>query len=312
MKNRAYIDLVRTMGILFVVFWHTYIVCFDKSDILKFLNPFAAMMPLITFISGYLFRILYQECHYKSFNTLAIKKFIRLIIPMLVFSFLYIDYKSLSLTTIDKVLNGVGPLWYLIMLFWNFLYAFIFYKLVDQIKNKQKYRLTMALSLIFLFILIYIPLPEHLGINTSSNYIFYFIFGGFVSENRSLVYRYTNKKIAIIFLILFIPLYIVCMQVIPINHIGKVIGGNIIRFYVLAMIPICCYYYEDFLYRYLKPIANNSFGIYIIHAFVLLQLKYILPSTLYVPIVVYIVAILISYGITVLSRKTRIGGYLMK
>lgn len=312
MENSKYIDSIRTLGILFVVVFHTYIICFSNSEVLVYLSPFAAMMPLITFISGYLFRMLYNEGHYKSFKMFVIKKAKRLLIPMFAFSFLYINYKSLNLKTIDLVLNGVGPLWFLIMLFWNFLFAFLFYNCIDMISDKRKYTILMMLSLLFFFILIYIPLPEHFGINAFSNYLFYFILGGVISENRDIIYKYTNKEMSLFLLILFIPLYMVCMHVIPMNHVGKVIGGNMIRLSVLLVLPLFCYYFQSHINVFLKPINKFSFGIYLIHSFILLILNNNFPLIIHNPLFVFLIAFAISYLITKLSIKTQIGEFLMK
>lgn len=101
-------------------------------------------------------------------------------------------------------------------------------------------------------------------------------------------------------------------MLIPMNHVGKVIGGNIIRFSVLLVLPLFCYYFQSRINVFLKPINKYSFGIYLIHSFILLLIKNNLPLVIPNPFIMFLLAFAISYLITKLSIKTKIGGFLMK
>ena len=132
----SFLSYLRTFGVLFFVFssflclhgaWRRFDVPDNSVPAMTalLLNPYLAMMPLLTFSSGYLFNLMFSK--YKSYAMLIENKAQRLIIPVLVFGELY----SLVVNTtvnfdqnyINKLLSGYYILWYCNMLFWCFVIA---------------------------------------------------------------------------------------------------------------------------------------------------------------------------------------------
>lgn len=90
-------------------------------------------MPALIFISGYLFGHSWHKVKEQPFKGFVIKKFKRLIVPSIIFSLFYFflfNNGSQSLYKICyNVINGMGHLWFLPMLFWCFVITYLIGKL---------------------------------------------------------------------------------------------------------------------------------------------------------------------------------------
>ena len=129
--------VIRPLIIGIVVIYHAFIIYSGGWEepvgfqpvkwygwIAKFFNTF--QMPAIIFVSGYIYG--YQQLtlgRFDSLKDIVIKKFKRLVLPSVFFSLIYFfmfyrweDYTFLS--SVLKILSGVGHLWFLPMLFWCF------------------------------------------------------------------------------------------------------------------------------------------------------------------------------------------------
>lgn len=192
------ISIIRPILIVLLVAYHSFIIYgggweqpvgFIEIPIYKNIVwwTYSFMLESFTFISGYVW--LYT-CHTKgtgSLLSLIQKKAKRLLVPMLVFGLLYficfMDYKSYT-GTIYEVLNGAGHMWYLAMLFWCFVEAWI----LMHIKLDEHIKL-LCIALLAIFCSEF-PLPFRIG--TSFYYLFFFYLPVLLVAKREEIYLWVK------------------------------------------------------------------------------------------------------------------------
>lgn len=260
-----------------------------------------------------------------------LKKAHRLLLPMLFFGIIYyfcFFFNTESFFYIDflmKILNGCGHLWFLPMLFWCQLLLWVL------VHYKFDGKLTLAF-LALLSIIVFIPLP--LGLSTVSHYAFYAFLGYYLYKRKDLVYRFiqTNKYIIPVLWLLYIALVllvhspwiasITCTPLVckAFLYLGRgVIGLFACISGIFAMYGTVSLFTSSGLYE-LKPLVKKadrvSFGIYIYHQFLLVALYHYTPMVSYINVWVlpwmgFLISYIVSWLITALTLKTRIGRFLI-
>jgi len=332
-KNRiTFLSFLRIFGVLFVVFWHTFcsygpwqiinIKGFSFPNLMiDIMNPFVAMMPFLTFLSGYLFSKLSLQGKYGNFLILVKNKFARLITPMLIFSFMpsfliFIDKKDIVFF-IDNLLNGQNHLWYMSMLFWCFIVQYYLVKILNNYLS--------LIILLITFSFIYIEVPNHLGLHYFFKLFFYFHLGHIYNLFfLRIIIFFSKKRIFFISILFFASLFIVVY-----NSRHLIIGNDILGKLLLAvmsnyirlsfiLISFLVIYKLDVSGRLnysnqLKDIDNSSFGIYIFHGF-LIPIFFSEPfiniafkHQIIYPFFVFITVSFCSYFLTYLVRITKFG-----
>lgn len=168
-------------------------------------------------------------------------KFKRLMIPCMVFSLLYILLFGHITQPIQKTLyglmNGVGHMWFLPMLFWCFVGTWI----IEKLHFKPKLIIPLLCLATFSS---FLPLP--LRMNTAMYYLFFFYVGYVIQRNDfSLDWLYTKRNVVIItisFIVLF-PLLTLLKEQIGIrggmiNIVTKFIGFSIQRLSQLIYVSV--------------------------------------------------------------------------
>lgn len=327
--RQYYLSYIRFFSVFFVVLSHSFApysawnwISNDEDSFFsisnKIIDPFVSMMPLLTFLSGYLYYTI--RFKYVSFISFFLKKFERLIVPMIFFGIIYYllfeNNKSLSLHTINTILSGYSIMWFCNMLFLCFV---ISYPITKYIKNIYFQMMILLLS----FGLIYINTPSILGLNYFTKLFFYFYFGFIFSEIVSKYSVYNYKKLIIILCILFIINYLLFEYNILFevnNRLIKVLSGNILRVSFILFIILLLRRYEPKL-KYSKSfhfLDMNSFGCYIFHYPIIVfiyKTRFIGLNSLnqywVFPIGAFIIATVIAYLLTYLFRKSKIGLYML-
>ena len=144
---------------------------------------YSFMLPAFVFISDYVygFQVRTKGVQILTFKKTVYGKFKRLIIPSIVFSLLYLlvlgDITQPITTTLYGLINGVGHMWFLPMLFWCFVCVFIIEKL------KLKTSLVLPL-LVFAAVFSFLPLP--LRLDNSMFYMIFFYLGYLIQKMRGL------------------------------------------------------------------------------------------------------------------------------
>lgn len=329
--RHSFLSYIRIISVVFVVLSHAFApygawdwIKSDKSSFFSISNaiiePFVSMMPLLTFLSGFLFFTIQNK--YPSFKYLFKKKFERLIVPMVFFGIVYYllfeNMPILNLHTINTILSGYIILWYCNMLFLCFLVA---YPITKYIKSNYL-KLTI---LLVSFILIYINFPAILGLGSLHRLFFYFYSGFLFSEIVSKYeydVTYFNKPI-VFFGVLFIISYLLYEYntLTDLNNkLIKVLFGNTLRISFISFTVLLFRRFESQLKysSFVKFLDQNSFGCYIFHYPVIYFLykniffnSSLLSHYWYFPIVSFVTATIVAYFVTYYFRKTKIGLYFL-
>lgn len=181
---------MRPIAIFLLVVWHSFIIYtggwrepvgFQPVESYWWLAKFsyAFMLELFVFVSGYVLGLTLERKN-PSFKELFISKVKRLIIPSLIFSAVYyiIFYNIDNFTIVGflwDILNGCGHMWFLPMLFWATLIAFMW----EKLKLPQWLKLVGVYCLPVLSLL---PIP--MGLSSAMYYIPFFYTGLVIYRRR--------------------------------------------------------------------------------------------------------------------------------
>ena len=205
LKHLTNVAIIRPILIVLLVFYHAFapfsgawepIAGYPAIRVYWWLDWFsyAFMLEMFVFISGYVFGF---QVRTKGKEKLKAKnllwgKFKRLMIPCMVFSLLYIlllgDITQPITKTFYGLVNGVGHMWFLPMLFWCFIGVWIIEK--SQIKTKVVLPILLLCS-----ICSSLPLP--LQLNNAMYYMFFFYLGYVLQKEPVYMDRYYTLNHAI-------------------------------------------------------------------------------------------------------------------
>lgn len=195
--------IIRVLLIVLLVLYHSFAIFNGAWEPINSYPPqidlywwlanlsYACLLESFVFISGYVFgyqaRIKGQD--YLSLKNVAKSKLKRLILPSIVFSLLYIivfyDIRQPINETLFSLLNGVGHMWFLPMLFWCFMVTPVILKAKVSLKS-----IVIVLSQCALFS--FVPLPFQIS---RSMYYLPFFFAGFIIQYRNfnIDFLYTRR-----------------------------------------------------------------------------------------------------------------------
>jgi len=325
--RQLYLSYIRIGAVIFVVLSHAFApygawnwIINDENSFFsifnKVIDPFVSMMPLLTFISGFLFYTIRYK--YISFINIFKKKFERLIIPMIFIGTIYylLFETTFSIHMINSILSGYSILWYCNMLFLCFVVAYPITKYIKTVYLK-------LLILLISFGLVSINAPAILGLNYLSKLFFYFYFGFIFSESVS-KYKPLNSNILLFFLFVIFLINYILYEYNSIYEVNskliKVLSGNTLRICFLLFIVLLLRKYEqNFKYTLIvKFLDQNSFGCYVFHYPVL----YFLYKTesfeinsfnhyWLFPVCVFAISTVVAYTSTYFFRKSKFGLYLL-
>ncbi len=185
------VAIIRPFLVVLLVFYHAFAIYGSAwNPIPGFLEiktywwldklSYAFMLETFVFVSGYVFG--YQvrtkgEIKLEA-RSLFFGKLKRLIMPCMVFSFLYIlllgNIKQPITKTLYDLVNGYGHMWFLPMLFWCFVGVWIIEKLKLRIGH-------IIAVLIICSIFSFVPLPLQMG--SALYFMFFFYMGYFLQRN---------------------------------------------------------------------------------------------------------------------------------
>lgn len=294
----------------------------EYIEVYKYVNPvfISFQLAAFAFVSGYLAALHSDTIHGKKF---LLKKFKRLYLPSLIFSFVYyflfkFQDESYSLVkSVVYILSGAGHLWFLPMLFWCFVALLV----VNKFLKKS---IVSILSIIIFIFICPIPFVKSIpfGIGKALYYFPFFYLGYRVLKRRS--FFQTNNRIwlctAIVYIILMISkLYIRNVFLSENGYIVSVLN-QIFDFSLLVSGTLMGFaIFERFTKNVTKLspciiYANRySYAVYVVHQFILLWLVYHCAS-LYANINAYIlpfvwifITLLLSLLVGSIILKTRFG-----
>lgn len=341
-KKRIRLDevtLMRAILALLIVFMYAF-TCYQGGwaqpvgyvDVPAYMwlarSSFAFTLEGFVFISGYLFA--FQQITIKrsgyGVGKLIMNKLKRLILPSIVFSALYFSlfYKYNGIPDlVYNLLNGCGHMWFLPMLFWCFISAW----LIERVRIGDGWKMVF---LVCLNLFSFFSLP--LQISTAANYLVYF-YGGYVVYKHSEAIKATiHFKHIIWSWIVFIALFVVLRplkdtfevgdQVGILNKVITLSGRNACQL-IYASVGTFSFYITVLYYiqrHKLKAVtiqfASCCFGIYLFQQFVLQFLFYktsipLVVGPYWLPWCGFLIALVLSYLLTELSLRTKIGKFLI-
>lgn len=333
------IAYIRILLILLLVFYHAFIIYNDgwhklsvytPNEIYKWLDRFSYSFMLEAFcmISGFLFG-------YQFFNkSIGGGKFIyskvkRLLFPSFVFSLVYImmfipDSLILCIDLPYKIINGAGHLWFLPMLFWCFVFSY--YMLKCGLSVRWCFCITLLLSYFSL-----LPLP--LRLNSTFNYLLFFVLGIMIYQNRDKILNRINWFYVCIFILAYLILFISLTNLTDsISSYANInIKYKLFCWFVLqtsrliySMLGCICIYMvmilifkkRNYISKYLLKLSNLCFGVYIYQQFILMLLYYHteipeIVGNLALPWVGFVVTLGISIFLSDITNRIKLGRYLI-
>lgn len=293
---------------------------------------YACMLELFVFVSGYLFGF---QVRTKGAEKLRAKnlfgnKLKRLIIPSIVFSFIYLllydDISQPVFSTFYHILLGVGHMWFLPMLFLCFVGVWS----IERIRLKPHWALMMLLLLSLLSIN---GLPFDLSL--TMYYLVFFYLGYCIQRyniNIERYYSYSNVIISVVlFIISFVSLTILREHLDElfldpsfIIQTTKFVLGKACQitysFLGIAMVMLVIgFVQKDLAYKqpqWVICVGNMCFGVYLFQQFFLQGFYYhtTIPSLfgpILLPWVCFIVTLIVSLLATWMFRLTRVGRFLL-
>lgn len=326
MKSNLQLDIVilRLLSIIVVVFFHAYGMTYanhlpktvselyrSKYEIFNQSYLINIAMPMFIVISGYLFGKQLCLGKYNSFRLMVWNKFKRLMIPFFVFTVLFmVTTNSVSYEPFYRW--TYWHLWYLPMLFQCFIVTYLLKKMILK-KGGVCLLVLFTLSLAGKF------MPMILGLHNVSLWLCWFVLGVVVYQYYTKIFDVMRKYhllwlSATIYTLTGIMCYTeygehtVCGMFASLSAISAI-------WYICWLIPWKQFRFTELLIR----LSACSFGIYIFHNWVelymlsstaqhILSLANLAETHIYLfPFVFAIIAFFISYVISLLLMKFRIG-----
>lgn len=340
------VAIIRPILIVLLVFYHSFVIFqggwgtagkFPNVEIYWWLDKlsYAFMLETFVFISGYVFGYqvgLKGESKLNAKN-LIFNKFKRLIIPSMFFSFLYIvfllDINQPIHKTLYEIVEGVGHMWFLPMLFWCFICVWA----IEKLKLKTSFVLIL---LILSSACSFVQLP--LQINATMYYMLFFYIGYILQRKNINLEKYYTCRNAIIFIALFLVLFplltlfreypnmVVNKMVITNNqfitkiathllsNIARIIYSSIGLFMLLVLIGMFEKNRTVPLPKWIVDIGGLCMGVYLFQQFILQGIYFhtnipCLLSCYWLPWIGFILALLGSLFLSYIFRLTKIGRF---
>jgi fucose 4-O-acetylase-like acetyltransferase len=328
------VELIRSLAIIFVVTYHCFAPYFifpvfnvPINDSLRFifLELSSFRMPLFVFLSGYLFSYLYiMKNKYQDSQDFVIKKFKRLIIPYVIFYILF----HFTANSIGNH-KPEGHLWFIRMLFMEFIFIRC---IIIPILQKTKKNYIYLFLLIFFFIIKYsIYHHECYGfVQQFIQYLPYFYLGYLTIYFLTKQSQFPTNKIGI----LIASIAIICCNIILYyDTIDDRFSSKLSVLVFKDLLSISTiYWFFSITNRYLSFISKHSniwgkinkssYGIYVFHhwlIFLILGNEMILKHInnfaqihyIIFPFILLITIFIISYLITQILLKTKVGRFLI-
>lgn len=317
------VTLVRCFAVLTLVVHHTYCIYTGWGDvinspydnayarIMSFLIP-DANMPLFTFLAGYLLYYQLQRGKYSDGKVFLKNKIHRLLIPYIVLGSIVVYLKYGADTNIKEVLYGApNHLWFCLMLF----YCYVIYWCVDKKFGSFANACLAIMSLSLITHVgsmwkMYYALHWPLGVEIAAYYYFFFYLGGICRKYKEFLFQ--DWRSIILFSLIYVSVDI---------PIIRMIVYSLLIFAIAEMVyPLV--FKSECTNSILNNVAECSFGIYVIHSIILWNISHYPPILKYTapileghyiiaPVLLFVIVFFLSWGLTVLLLKTRVGKYLL-
>lgn len=330
-KGKLYdVVIIRSFAIIIVVAFHAYGMMYAEAHFPTLKNIYSQLyfvwnqcifinvaMPMFVFVSGYLFAFLWRKGKYQDFWNLVKNKAKRILLPYFVFGLIMMATTN-NFHPFTLLYGGYWHLWFLPMLFWCFIVAFFL----------NKYFVSLRAQFVIVcicFVLSLFPkfIPRILGLHNITIWFCWFYLG-------IIIYNYRERLI--VGLAKFRLEYILLIVYLAITIYKPTEYGDIYWYNVIAQICIVIVlwywvnkidWHEIKLMQPIVSISNCSYGIYIFHNWIQMYLisrtaqrlfpleRWAAEHTILFPLCFFLLSLGISYVLTRLLLKTRIGRFLI-
>ena len=343
------VAVIRPILIVLLVFYHAFLIFqggwgstgqFPEVKAYWWLDKlsYSFLLEMFVFISGY---VLGYQVRMKGESILAAKPFFwkkikRLIIPSIVFSVLYIvllgDISQPILKTLYSILNGVGHMWFLPMLFWCFAIVW----LIEALKLSPRIVLPLLLPC---SICSFIPIPLRIGV--SMYYVLFFYVGYCLQRLDICLDKYYSPRcvigLVISFIVFFLSLTYLQERIdvvfgnaenllknqlvykafkIALINVTKIIYSSVGIAMLLCMVGLAEKERTNPFPQWIVNVGGLCMGVYLFQQFILKGFYFHTDLALsidpvWLPWVGFIIALMGSLLLSFLFRKTRIGRFLI-
>ncbi len=332
-QNLEWVNVIRVMSIIIVVAFHCYGMMYadvhfpESKEMYKklywvsnqcvFIN---IAMPMLVFVSGYLFQYLLYMGKYATWKNLLFKKSKRLLVPYFVFGLLFMgttgNWHPLSLLAGDY-----WHLWFLPMLFWVFVIGYF----VNRYLFCFKYTALPILIISFLSSFCISFVPCFMGLHYVVFWYIFFFMGQMIYVKEDLFDKICSKyKFHYVLIVIYLGITIIQ----PIEYgethrtwysVLSQICIIVALFYVVSNRSVSKYKFKT----YIDKLATNSYGIYIFHNWIA---PFLISSTakrlfnlpvyaachpIFFPLSFTVITLLLSFIASYLLYKMRIGKFLL-
>ena len=289
---------------------------------------YSCMLELFTFISGYVYAF-GCSCNGggNSLYSLLLKKTKRLIIPALLFGVFYFalfySKNCFYLDALYDLLNGMGHLWYLVMLFGVFIIDYFLSSICEKKNIKKIFQLVICLFIAIISVLI----PNYFQLSKIAYFLFFFYLGKYIFIFRYQIKKYITIENLSLSWTLYVSLFIVLVPVREgisslVNcgdpRLNSLIVSFIRNLIVLIYSTFGVIAFWALFYKYSRPkhsklikwFNRNCFGCYIFHQFFLqfifykTQLPHLLGTYL-LPFVACVITLILSLLFSGFCTKTK-------
>lgn len=337
--------LIRIVLIVLLVLYHSFAIYNGAWDMPEGIGcvkaywwiasiSYSFLLETFVFVSGYVFgyqvRTKYQGA--VLFKTCVTNKARRLLIPSVIFSILYMIcfYENTNMTIYRggyEIINAVGHMWFLPMLFWCFVGIFV----VEKLRIPQK---VIVITAIFASLFSIMQLPLRLS---SAAYYFLFFYLGYILQKNSIsLQRLCSRNSMTAFLFLWVAVFVISKLLFDIPMIEELKNTSVfykVLISVSARFSKIVYSLSGLLFllsltNYLVrikgiDISNTAikfsgycFGVYICQQFILKVIMYndtmiSLFGSYLLPWIAFIITFILSVVITRVLLNTKIGRFLI-
>lgn len=330
-KNKLLdIAFIRAIAIIMVVAFHAYGMMYAAAHFPALKDTYYQMyftlnqcvfiniaMPMFVFVSGYLFAFLRQKGKYQNFVDLVKNKTKRILLPYFVFGLIMMATTN-NFHPLVLLYGSYWHLWFLPVLFWCFIVAY----LIDEY-TKKSYLQIIILFVSFGLSLFSMFLPPILGFQGVTIWFCWFYLGMVIYYHKDVIIS-SLAKYKLVYILIFIYLFITIYK--PTEY-DDVYWYNIIaQVCMIISLWYLCNRVNWEKQTWAQPIisfGNYSYGIYIFHNWIQMYLisstaqrlfpleRWAGEHTILFPFGFFLLSLIISYLLTWLLLKTKVGRFLI-
>lgn len=322
------ISLLRVISIVAVVAFHVYGMMYanhfpESKDLYRQIywtwnqcGLINIAMPMFVFISGYLFAFLMGKGKYPTFGILLKNKIKRLLLPYFAFGFIMMATTG-NFHPLNLLKGDYWHLWFMPMLFWCFVVSYVI--LGGLRKNLRAFIFILLITFVFRLSTLTQVLPKIFGLHYIVGWYCWFLLGCFVQIYSLYIVNFLRKYR------LYIPLFITYLIIITLKPVPYGVYTWYLLLAQISIILVIWYFVHTLKKNYFNQLSSlisfgkYSFGIYIFHNWIALYLvsrtaQRVLPlsdwamqHTYLFPFCLFVITLFLSWGISWLLLKNKIG-----